>query len=127
MDNLIIKELYIKLSWALGEFSMMYFYPQKVHQSWHKELTISDQDYDRLEMIYEKVADKLGKSKRNTNQFVGFGEDTMAANAVITKLKSSKGSSLDGSLPTKPVISSTDIKNFLTSNQKFYLDKQING
>lgn len=40
---------YVKLSWQILAYKLMYYRPELVHSDWHKELTISDLDYDQLE------------------------------------------------------------------------------
>lgn len=57
----------------------MYYHPELVHPSWHKELTISDQEYDNWEM-------QLSKRLR----CVGFPMQTKIGKQVLDKLSEEK-------------------------------------
>jgi hypothetical protein len=48
----------VELSWKLLEYKLMYYTPEKIDPKWHKKLTISDQEYDSLEMEYKALGGK---------------------------------------------------------------------
>ena len=52
---------FIKLSWDLLAYKLYYYYPEKVHPSWHKKLDIPDSEYDELEREYLKLCLSLGE------------------------------------------------------------------
>lgn len=62
------------LSWRLLAHKLMYYYPEKVHPSWQKELDISDADYDALEQEYLRLCIKLGKPNTVAGQSTVDGE-----------------------------------------------------
>ncbi len=59
-----------ELSWLLIAYKLMYYRPDLVHKSWHKELTISDTEYDRLEVEYN--AEFKGGDGPYTTNMVGI-------------------------------------------------------
>jgi len=61
MTTLTDKERHVKLSWDLIAYRLFYYYPEKVHSSWHKQLDIPDGDYDQLEREYISLCDKLNE------------------------------------------------------------------
>lgn len=83
-------EKFTIIGWALGEFCMMYFSPNKVHQSWHKDLRISNEMYDLLEKEYNFLAEKLGKEPYTSN-LIGWSVDSASAKLVEEKLSNPKG------------------------------------
>ena len=51
---------FVRLSWALIEYKVMYYRPELVHESRHYGLTISDATYDALEIKYLTLCRELG-------------------------------------------------------------------
>ncbi len=78
MVSALNNELWIKVL----QYKLMYYHPEAVHPSWHKELTISDQEYDGWEL-------QLPKRRR----CVGYPDRTRLGRIVAEKLAKEK---LDG-------------------------------
>lgn len=54
------KRRYIELSYRLIEYKIMYYYPDLISEGYHDGLTISDNEYDKLEMEYLRICKTLG-------------------------------------------------------------------
>lgn len=72
----------IELSWKLLKHKLMYYHPELVDKSWHKELVITDLEYDTL----EQEAKALGISVK-----VGYPMDSPSGQLVIQKYSKPKG------------------------------------
>lgn len=77
-----------RLAWRLLEAKFSYYCPEQVHESWRKELTITDSEYDKLENEYLSLCKKHGKAP-TAQQVVGFGA-TPACNLIRSKYSSKK-------------------------------------
>lgn len=59
-DDLVEKRReYIKLSWKIIGYKLMYYYPEQVHPSWHFDLDITDHIYDIREKEYLRLCLEL--------------------------------------------------------------------
>lgn len=54
------KEEHIRLGWKIIEHKLMYYYPELVRREHHNKLTITDEEYDQLEIRYLKICRKFG-------------------------------------------------------------------
>jgi hypothetical protein len=59
-DELDPKQKHIQLSWELIGYKLMYYFPELVHESWHKTLDIPDSEYDEKEREYLRLCLELG-------------------------------------------------------------------
>lgn len=62
------KERFTQLSWDLLAYKLFYYYPEKVHPSWHEKLDIPDSDYDELEKEYLRLCLKLDTENYTAGQ-----------------------------------------------------------
>ena len=69
-----------QLRWKRLEYKLFYYEPEAIHNDWREELSISDQEYDRLESVLLDAGIDLP---------VGF-PDTPAGRLVRSKLRKSK-------------------------------------
>jgi len=76
---------FVQMSWKLLEYRLMYYHPDKVHPSWHDELTVPDSDYDLLEAQYKRVAEELGVVQTITHM-VDFDLSRPSCKLVMKKL-----------------------------------------
>jgi hypothetical protein len=79
------EELYGLLSWKLLEAKCQYYRPELVHESWGDEFVFTDRDYDRMEVKYAELADKLSLSKHILYD-VGFPVDSSRGRLVLSLL-----------------------------------------
>ena len=92
------KERYITTLWSLLEAKLGYYHPEVIHESWKKEVMISDATYDKLEQSAKDMAAELGET---FIPVVGF-PDTASAKIVRSKLSHKKRAS-DASCISKVV------------------------
>jgi len=77
------KARYNELRWKILEYKLMYYSPEKVHKSRHKELTIQDIDYDSYEQEMLALDKDLGL---NNGKIVDFPFNSPSGLLVISKL-----------------------------------------
>jgi hypothetical protein len=53
------RQRYIDLGWKIIEWKLMYYQPERVHESRRAALTIPDEEYDEAEREYLKLCLKL--------------------------------------------------------------------
>jgi hypothetical protein len=53
------KVRWIRLAYMLIEYKIMYYYPEVIKEGYHPGLTISDDEYDKLEIEYLTLCKKL--------------------------------------------------------------------
>jgi len=51
----ILRKRLLDVCWSIIEYKIYYYYPELVHPSWHKKLTIHDDLYDELERQYLRL------------------------------------------------------------------------
>lgn len=68
------REKFYKLQWKVWKYKLFYYFPDKVHASWHQDLQVTDQEYDGIEQEYKTLAGTLGMDTR-ASTMVGFKED----------------------------------------------------
>ena len=90
---------FVRLSWALIEYKVMYYRPHLVHESRHEGLTIHDETYDTLEIRYLTLCRELGHQNTIVHKdYPGFedidgepmieiDEDRPSVQLVLDKLK----------------------------------------
>lgn len=84
LDKKQLKQLFVKLSWAILEHKFRYYHGQE-----YKLKSISDDKYDEIEAKYKKLAKILNLEPTACNH-VGFPFDTPSGKLVADKLTSSK-------------------------------------
>jgi hypothetical protein len=77
------KDRYNYLRWKLLEYKLMYYAPEKVHSSRHKELTILDVEYDSYEQEMLALDKDLGY---NNGKVLEFPYDKPSGRLVMDKL-----------------------------------------
>lgn len=83
------KVRYIELRWKLLGYKCMYYCPDKVHPSRHKELVIPDIEYDSLEQEMLKLREDL-KLVDKEPWHVGFPSGLPCGELVLSKLGTEK-------------------------------------
>lgn len=81
------EKLFIKLSWRILECKFLYYEGPK-HNLSHK--CISDQEYDKLEDRYLKLA-KVLKKEPTAQQMVGFDTSKPSCKLVASSMIANKG------------------------------------
>lgn len=79
----------LEFSWKIIEYKLMYYRPDLVHDSWHKDLTISDSDYDKIEEEYIKMCREL-KLTPTVTEMVGIDLTRPSCKLVLSKLSKKK-------------------------------------
>lgn len=51
---------YTKLSWTIIEHKLIYYHPEKVHESWRMFYAISDAEFDAMQQRYLHLCERLG-------------------------------------------------------------------
>lgn len=83
-DKLSPEQAHLVLGWAILEYKLIYFYPTRVHRSWHEVLTIDDNLYDFIYSSYQKIGNL--HNIVNSAHTVGFPSKTAKGKIVWRKL-----------------------------------------
>jgi len=89
--NTMNKERYNFLRWKLLEYKLMYYCPDKVHPSRHKDLTVEDIFYDSYEQEMLALDEQLGY---NNGKILEFPYESPSGILVQEKLITPKGTKL---------------------------------
>ncbi|MEM4379120.1 MAG: hypothetical protein QXL01_00335 [Thermoplasmatales archaeon] len=92
----IDNERFVWLSWKLMECKLMYYQPDLVHPSWHKDLGVLDSQYDAWESEYLSLASKL-MLEPTVCLMVGFDTERASSRLILNKYSKQKGKA-DGTL-----------------------------
>jgi hypothetical protein len=79
------QERFVQLSWLILELKLAYYLPHLIHPDWNKEKSVSDQEYDALELEYRSLAKHL-KLSATACEHVGFPSEHPCGRLVMSKL-----------------------------------------
>lgn len=77
-DNSGDRQRYIALAYMIIEYKIMYYYPELIREGFRPGLTISDDEYDKLEIEYLSLCKKLGLPNTVVHKcYPGLDEETI--------------------------------------------------
>ena len=82
---------FVRLSWALIEYKVMYYRPDLVHASRHEGLTVPDVVYDRLETRYLALCRVLGRPNTVVHK-VPLGFDDVDSDGAMMEIDENRPS-----------------------------------